>query len=150
MLCRPKYVPVLLACLVSLMPLSAAVAQTAEPIDALLATADAAAGQKTGKVCTNCHSVDKGGATRIGPNLWNIVNRRPASVPGFPYSSALQSTKIKTWTYGNLNTWLFSPNTFAPGTQMTYFGLKKTQDRANVIAWLRTLSDSPAPLPKAN
>lgn len=120
-----------------------------EPVASLLVTADAAAGQKTGHVCLTCHSVEKGGGTRIGPNLWNVVNRPHASVAGFNYSKALSATKGKTWTYDELNAWLSGPNLYAPGTFMTFQGLKKPEDRANVIAWLRTLSDAPAPLPKS-
>ncbi len=130
-------------------PVRAGTDQTIEPIASLLATADAAAGQKTGRVCLTCHSVEKGGGPRIGPNLWNVVNRPHASVAGFNYSKALSATKARTWTYDELNVWLSGPNAYAPGTFMTFAGLKKPEDRANVIAWLRTLSDSPAPLPKS-
>lgn len=131
-------------------PLSAAAApQTIEPVDSLLATADAAAGQKTGKACLTCHSVDKGGSTRIGPNLWNVINRPVGQVAGFHYSSAFKKINVKAWSYHELNEWLYSPSAEAPGTTMSFAGLKKTQDRANVIAWLRTLADSPAALPKA-
>jgi len=123
--------------------------QAAESVDGLLATADVTAGAKTGKACQTCHSVDKGGATRIGPNLWNIVNRPVGSVAGFHYSTAFKKVTAKTWSYHELNEWLYAPSAEAPGTTMSFAGVKKTQDRANVIAWLRTLSDSPAPLPKA-
>ncbi|MDI7776268.1 cytochrome c family protein [Asticcacaulis sp. EMRT-3] len=120
----------------------------AESVDSLLATADTTAGQRTGRICMSCHTINKGGATRIGPNLWNIVNRPVGQVTGFHYSAAFKKITAKTWSYDSLNTWLYSPPSEAPGTAMAYGGIKKTQDRANVIAWLRTLSDSPAPLPK--
>ncbi len=130
-------------------PVQAGVDAAVEPIASLLATADAAAGQKTGRVCLTCHSVERGGGTRIGPNLWNVVNRPHASIAGFNYSKALSATKARTWTYDDLNAWLSGPNAYAPGTFMTFPGLKKAEDRANVIAWLRTLSDAPPPLPKS-
>jgi len=121
--------------------------QAIEPIDRLLGHADAAAGQKTGRVCLTCHNVARGGGTVIGPNLWNVVGRPHAAVPGFAYSPALKATQAKSWTYDELNHWLYSPQAYAPGTFMGFPGLKAAQDRANVIAWLRTLSDHPQPLP---
>lgn len=118
-----------------------------EPISALLASADAAAGEKVFKKCSACHTVENGGKDKIGPNLWNVVNAAPASRDSFSYSGALTGISDKPWDYEALNLFLASPKTYAPGTKMSYGGLKKTQDRANLVAYLRTLSDSPAPLP---
>lgn len=120
--------------------------QKAGPILALLATADVDKGQKISKACATCHTFEKGGENRIGPNLWNIVNAKKAHADGFAYSSAIANMG-GSWTYENLNSFLFKPKAYADGTKMNYIGLKKDEDRAAIIAWLRTLSDSPAALP---
>ena len=118
----------------------------AEPIAPLLASADIAAGQAQSRKCTACHTFDKGGANRVGPNLYNIVNRAFAATPDFKYSKAL-AEHGGSWNYDELNHFLFKPKARISGTKMNFAGLKKTQDRANIIAWMRTLSDNPAPLP---
>ena len=118
----------------------------AEPIAPLLASADIAAGQSQSRKCTACHTFDKGGANRVGPNLYDIVNRSFASTPDFKYSKAL-AEHGGSWTYDELNHFLFKPKAWISGTKMNFAGLKKTKDRANIIAWMRTLSDNPAPLP---
>ncbi len=125
------------------------VEKTAEPILALLATADIAKGQKLSKACAACHSFDNGGVNKIGPNIWNIVNASKASKSGFSYSDAMIS-KGGTWSYTELNSFLWKPKKHIPGTKMNYIGLKKPQQRADLIAWLRTLSSSPAALPSAS
>lgn len=119
-----------------------------EPITPLLAAADPAAGEKVAKKCTSCHSFDSGGPNKVGPNLYDIVNRPIASHEGFSYSDALAGMSDKTWTYEDLNAFLAKPKDFAPGTKMSFAGLNKVDDRANLVAWLRTLSDSPVPLPE--
>ena len=96
--------------------------------------------------CFTCHTVDKGGANKIGPNQWNLVGRKKASHEGFSYSSALQA-KGGEWTYEDINHMIFKPQAFVRGTKMAFAGLAKEQDRADVIAYLRTMSDNPAPLP---
>ncbi len=118
-----------------------------EPILALLATADTAKGEKVHKVCTACHSFDKGGADGVGPNLWNIVGNKKHHIAGFAYSGELIKVGNGTWTYDDLNHFLWKPKDYAPGTKMSFIGVKKPEDRAALIAWLRTLSDSPAALP---
>lgn len=120
--------------------------QKAGPILALLAGADVEKGQKISKACVTCHTFEKGGEQRIGPNLWNIVNNKKAHIDGFAYSSTMASMG-GSWTYENLNSFLWKPKDYAPGTKMNYIGLRKDEDRAAIIAWLRTLSDSPAALP---
>ncbi len=117
-----------------------------EPITPLLATADIAAGQAQSRKCTACHTFDKGGANRVGPNLYNIVNRGFALNPDFKYSKAM-AEHGGSWTYDELNHFLFKPKARISGTKMNFAGLKKTKDRANIIAWMRTLADNPAPLP---
>ncbi|MEE2720605.1 MAG: cytochrome c family protein [Pseudomonadota bacterium] len=125
---------------------SAKPAAPKQDIGALLASADADKGKKVFGKCRACHTVDKGGRNGIGPNLWNIVNRAPGSVDAFKYSKALAELKEKSWNYANLDAFLAKPKTYAKGTKMTFVGLRKESDRANLIAYLRGLSDLPAPL----
>ena len=119
-----------------------------QPFSALLASADPDNGAKIAKKCLSCHTVDKGGKDKVGPNLWDVVGRPVAAREGFGYSDALESLGGE-WTYDRLNAFLRSPKEFVPGTKMGFAGLKKAEDRADVIAWLRTLSDAPKPLPAA-
>lgn len=95
--------------------------------------------------CTSCHSAEEGGANKTGPNLWDIVGKDIASHPDFSYSDALQALEGD-WTYEKINVFVHGPREFAPGTRMN-FQLAGLEDRANVIAYLRTLSSDPAPLP---
>ena len=120
----------------------------ADPFMTLLAAADAAAGQKALKKCTSCHNIDKGGPNKVGPNLWNIVNRRIGGAEGFSYSAALKDKAGEVWSYQNLDAFLAKPKDWAPGTKMAFAGIKKVEQRAALIAYLRTLSDSPAALPE--
>ena len=119
-----------------------------EPIAGLMANASADAGKAKTTQCAACHSFDKGGPNRIGPNLWGVVNSPIAEDRGgFAFSSALSAKgKGQTWTLDNLNAWLWKPQTFASGTKMTFIGLPKAEDRANVIAYLNSQSDSPVPV----
>ncbi len=122
-------------------------------IGALLASADVDKGKSVFKKCAACHTVENGGANKVGPNLWSIVNRAAASQDGFAYSGALKDYAKggeTAWDYESLNQFLLSPRKYLKGTSMGFAGLKKEGDRANIIAYLRTLSDSPAPLPEAS
>tara|TARA_R110002126_G_scaffold9868_3_gene44337 strand:+ start:3379 stop:4422 length:1044 start_codon:yes stop_codon:yes gene_type:complete len=112
----------------------------------MLASADAERGKRVFNKCKACHTTEKGGKNGIGPNLWNIVNRAPGSVDGFKYSDAIGGLSGKPWNYANLSAFLEKPKDYAKGTKMTFVGLKKDSDRANVLAYLRTLSDNPAPI----
>lgn len=125
----------------------AAAAKGPAPIAPLLAAASVEAGQKTGRVCGTCHSFGKGEAAKIGPNLYGIIGAKHAHMAGFDYSEAMKAMPGD-WTFEELNEFLFNPRAHVPGTKMTFAGIKNDQDRANVIAWLRTLSDSPVALPK--
>ena len=119
-----------------------------ESVIPLLATADLKAGEATFKKCAACHTIEKGGPNKIGPNLWGVVGGPHDHMPGFAYSDALKG-KPGTWDYDGLNAWLFSPKAYVPGTKMSFAGLKNVKDRADVIAWLRTQADTPVPLPDA-
>ncbi len=98
--------------------------------------------------CFTCHTIDKGGANKVGPNQWNLVGRKKASEEGFSYSSALKE-KGGEWNYEDLNHMIFKPQAFVKGTKMAFAGLPKEQDRADLIAYLRTMNDNPPPLPDA-
>ena len=113
---------------------------------ALLASADVAAGEKLAKKCTACHVFEAGGANKVGPALWGIVNKAKASVDGFAYSAALAGFG-GAWDYQSLNAFLAKPKAYISGTKMNFAGLKKPEDRANMVAWLRIMADSQAPLP---
>lgn len=113
---------------------------------AMLADADTGAGQKAFKKCKACHSTDKGGKNKVGPNLWDIVGKAKAAGSGFKYSDALKGLGGN-WSYQDLDAFLVSPKAFAKGTKMSFKGLSKAKDRAAVIAYLRSLSDQPKPLP---
>src|SRR4051812_27988126 len=120
-----------------------------QPAAFYLASANPQAGSEVFKKCTACHVAAKGGANGTGPNLWGVVGSGIAKRPdGFAYSPALAG-KGGNWDWNNLFAWLKSPRDFAPGTKMTFAGLSKPEDRANVIAFLNTQSDSPLPLPAA-
>jgi cytochrome c len=118
------------------------------PIAPLLASAKPDEGAKYAKVCSTCHTFNKGEAAKMGPNLYGIIGSKHAHMTGFSYSSAMQAMADKVWDYNTLNEFLYNPRNAVQGTKMSFAGIKSDTDRANVIAWLRTLSDSPAPLPK--
>jgi cytochrome c len=123
----------------------------AESVLPLLASADPAAGETVFRRCQACHTVEQGGPNKVGPNLWNIVNAPAAHLDNFSYSAAVReyAQEGEVWDYENLDHFLLNPRGFLPGTAMSFAGLRNIDDRANVIAYLRTLSDSPAPLPEA-
>ncbi len=119
------------------------------PIGVLLASADPHTGEAdTQKLCVSCHNFNEGGANKVGPDLYGVLGRQVASHPGFDYSSALKKHSGP-WTYAELNEWLHSPREYAPGTKMSFAGIENDKQRADVIAYLRSLSPSPEPLPPA-
>ncbi|HYL33963.1 MAG TPA: c-type cytochrome [Stellaceae bacterium] len=122
-----------------------------QPIEPLLASASIEAGKAHTSVCLTCHTFDKGGANKIGPNLYAIVGAPIAEGrDGYAFSDALKAKgKGQTWTVDELNAWLTDPQHFAPGTKMTFAGDEKAKDRADIIAYLNSLSDHPQPLPTA-
>ena len=115
-------------------------------IAALMALASANAGGKQFKKCKACHTTKKGGKNGVGPNLWDVVGRTKGTWPGYRFSSALKD-KGGAWTYDDLDHFLTKPKDFMPGTKMSFAGIKESADRANVIIFLRSLSDTPKPLP---
>ena len=126
----------------------AAAAAPDEPIEKLLASADVGKGENSAKKCQACHTFNKGEPNRVGPNLYSVVGRDRASVAGFNYSAAMKAKGGK-WTAEELNAFLTNPRGAVPGTSMTFAGLPRGSERADVITFLNSKSDNPAPLPKA-
>ncbi len=130
----------------------AAAAEVAPDWGTVLASADIAAGQAVEKKCVSCHTFEAGGANGTGPNQYGIVGRKPGSHAGFAYSTAMleYGAKNPVWTYDLLDQFIKAPQKDMPGTKMTFVGIKKQEDRINLIAYLRTLSASPMPIPAPN
>lgn len=112
----------------------------------LLAAADAGKGAKTFKKCVACHSNTDGAKHKVGPNLWDVVGRAKAGAAGYNFSGALKGIGGD-WSFADLDQFLASPKSYAKGTKMGFAGLKKASDRAAVMAYLRSLSATPQPLP---
>jgi cytochrome c len=117
-----------------------------EPISPLLASANVANGEAVAKrLCASCHSFNEGGRNAVGPNLYGVMGAPHGHVAGFNYSAAIKG-KPGPWTYEDMNAWLAKPTTYAPGTRMAFGGISNTQQRADVIAYLRSISpNAPAP-----
>lgn len=120
-------------------------AAPAAGIAARLAQADVAAGAKLAKKCRGCHSLKAGGGNKVGPGLWGVVGRAKGSVEGFRYSAGMKA-KGGDWSYADLDAFLANTKAFVPKTKM-FFKLKNPDDRAALILYLRTLAETPAPLP---
>jgi cytochrome c len=126
-----------------------AAAPVAEPLPdfgTVLPAADLAHGKEVAGRCQQCHDEARGGPNKIGPNLWGIAGRARATHPGFDYSSAMKANHDP-WTFDRLFRYLKAPQQDVPGTKMSFAGLRSTQDRIDLIAYLRTLSDNPLPIP---
>jgi cytochrome c len=124
-------------------------AAPSEPIEKLLQTASVEKGAAAAKKCAACHTFEKGGPNRVGPNLWGVVDRDRASEPGFNYSAAMKAKGGK-WTYDELNKFIANPKGYINGTAMGFAGIPKDSERADVIDYLHTLADTPVPLPTAS
>ncbi|TDT96858.1 MULTISPECIES: c-type cytochrome [Azorhizobium] len=118
------------------------------PIAQLLPTASVEKGANVAKRCASCHNFAEGAGAKVGPDLYGVVGRKKAGVAGFAYSSALQG-KGGDWSFDDLNAFLTNPKAYVPGTAMAFAGIPKESERADLIAYLNTLSHSPLPLPKA-
>lgn len=118
----------------------------------VLPAANVASGAEVANKCKSCHNLDNGGPNLTGPNLYGVEGRKPGSHSGFAYSSAMTDfgAKHADWTYDELYEFLKGPQADIAGTKMTFVGLKKPEDRVNVIAYLRTLNASPPPIPAPN
>jgi cytochrome c len=123
-------------------------AQPEQTLADLVDKADVAKGQNSAQKCAACHTFEKDGPNRVGPNLWGVVGRPKASHPGFNYSPAMKA-KGGNWTPEDIFEFIKSPKAMVPGTAMTFPGISRASERADVVAYLNSLADNPKPLKAA-
>jgi cytochrome c len=126
----------------------AAAAAPSEPIEKLLQTASVQKGEQSAKKCAACHDFTKGGPNKVGPNLFGIVGDKKGEGRGFNFSAPMKA-KGGTWSIDDLNQFINNPKGYVPGTAMGFAGIPKDSERADLIVYLNSLSDSPQPLPTA-
>ena len=115
-------------------------------IKVLLAMGDLGHGEKVFKKCSACHQIASGGKNMIGPNLWSVIGRTAGSVSDYKYSKAMVAYG-KEWTFEEMNSYLIKPQAYVKGTKMAFAGLRKEKDRASVILFMNSKSNSPKSLP---
>lgn len=120
-----------------------------EPILAMIASADIERGKAIAKACAACHQFEKGGANGVGPGLYGVVGNKKETHAGYAFSGSLKAVGGDVWTYEELNKFLWKPKAYAKDTKMTYIGLKKPEDRAALLAYLRSMDDAPSAMPSA-
>ncbi len=120
-----------------------------DDLPTLLVSADVAKGERVARKCKSCHGFEQGGRNGIGPNLWDVIGRDRARIDGFNYSSAMRAFG-GSWDFQSLSDYLENPKKFIQGTNMAFVGIKKPDDRANLLAYMRTFSDSPVDVPVAS
>ena len=123
-------------------------AAPSEPIEKLLQTASVQKGEQSAKKCAACHDFTKGGPNKVGPNLFGIVGDKKGEGRGFNFSAAMKA-KGGTWSIDDLNQFINNPKGYVPGTAMGFAGIQKDSERADLLVYLNSLSDSPQPLPTA-
>ncbi|WP_336294500.1 c-type cytochrome [Bartonella sp. CB169] len=119
-------------------------------LDRRLQQGDLENGRKIFRQCAMCHASGRNDSNRVGPVLWEVVNRPFAATAGFAYSRVLRANSDRKWDFATLDRYLQSPREAFPGTIMSFRGIKNDQDRADLLLYLRSLSDDPAPLPMNN
>jgi cytochrome c len=117
------------------------------PLATLLASADAAKGANEFKKCATCHTIEKGGANKTGPNLYGIIGAKHAHIAGFAYSDAMKALADKPWNWDEMDQFIANPKGYIKGTKMAFAGIGKGENRANLLLYLNQNSDSPIPLP---
>ena len=125
---------------------AAAVEEVVLSLPELLAMADASRGERQARKCAGCHTFNQGGATKTGPNLYDIINNDKGHIADFAYSSALLEMG-GLWTYENMDAFIANPRQYMPGTKMSYAGLRNPEQRADLLAYMQTLSATPVPFP---
>ena len=116
-----------------------------ENIMALFASTSATDGAKVFKKCAACHSINEGGANKIGPALWGVLGRAVGSVPDYKYSKAM-AAHVKNWSFEEMNGFLIKPKDWIKGTKMSYAGLKSEKERAALILYMNENTNSPLSL----